>query len=65
MKQRIVGYQQDEERHWVAVLECHHTQHLRHNPPWTNRPWVMTDEGRERHIGAVLNCKKCATETPL
>jgi Protein of unknown function (DUF3565) len=65
MKQRIVSYQQDEERHWIAILECNHTQHLRHNPPWTNRPWVTTDEGRERHIGAVLNCKKCETETPL
>ena len=25
---------------WVAELECGHTQHVRHDPPWTNRPWV-------------------------
>jgi hypothetical protein len=62
MKQRIVSYQQDEERHWVAVLTCGHTQHLRHNPPWTNRPWVITPEGRARHLGSVLNCRKCETE---
>ncbi|MFB8831117.1 DUF3565 domain-containing protein [Azotobacter sp. CWF10] len=24
----------------MAVLSCGHTQHLRHQPPWQNRPWV-------------------------
>jgi len=23
---------------WVAELECGHTQHVRHNPPWTYCP---------------------------
>ena len=30
MEKRIVGYQQDEEQHWMAELECGHHQHLRH-----------------------------------
>ncbi|MCV6623091.1 MAG: DUF3565 domain-containing protein, partial [Cellvibrionaceae bacterium] len=37
MKQPIVGYHQDEENHWVARLACGHFQHVRHDPPWTNR----------------------------
>jgi uncharacterized protein DUF3565 len=62
MERKIVGYHQDEERHWVAELECGHTQHVRHNPPWINRPWVMTPEGRQRALGALLNCRKCDSE---
>jgi hypothetical protein len=56
---RITGYHQDDEGHWVAELECGHQQHVRHNPPWVNRPWVMTAAGRTAALGAVLDCKKC------
>ena len=59
MKQKITGFHLDEDGHWVADLACGHTQHVRHNPPWTNRPWVTTREGRARHIGAELECKEC------
>jgi Protein of unknown function (DUF3565) len=38
MGQRIVGFHQDNAQHWVAELECGHNQHVRHDPPWTNRP---------------------------
>jgi hypothetical protein len=64
MKQRITGYHQDEERDWVAELECGHNQHVRHNPPWTNRPWVVTSEGRAEKLGAVLDCRKCDAGAP-
>ena len=40
MKSAIVGYHTDEERHWVAELNCGHHQHVRNNPPWTCRPWL-------------------------
>jgi hypothetical protein len=63
MERKIVGYHQDEEGHWVADLECGHTQHVRHNPPWINRPWVTTPEGRAKALGSVLNCRKCDAET--
>lgn len=59
IEQRIVGYRQDEEQHWVAELECGHSQHLRHNPPWEVRPWVMTLEGRATHLGTSLLCRLC------
>jgi len=59
LTRRIESFQQDEQSHWVAKLECGHTQHVRHDPPWTMRPWVITEEGRQSHIGQELNCKKC------
>ena len=61
---RIVGFHQDEE-HWVAELECGHTQHVRHTPPWQVRPWVLTAAGRVDHLGTLLPCRACAdTEAP-
>ena len=59
MNRRIVGFHQDEEQHWVADLECGHTQHVRHDPPWQLRPWVTTPDGRRGFIGATLNCVEC------
>jgi hypothetical protein len=59
MRRRIVGFHQDEESHWVAELECGHNQHVRHDPPWTRREWVTSTEGRQAHLGATLDCKKC------
>ncbi|MCL1125907.1 DUF3565 domain-containing protein [Shewanella surugensis] len=59
MKQAITGYHQDNEKHWVAELECGHFQHVRHNPPWVSRPWVISPQGRRQMLGYQLNCKKC------
>lgn len=59
MQQPIIGFHQDEEQHWVADLACGHTQHVRHDPPWQNRPWVIDVEGRQQKIGIELECKKC------
>jgi len=64
MKRCITGYHQDEEDHWVAQLECGHFQHVRHDPPWTNRPWVVTAAGRQQKLGIELNCVKCDEGAP-
>ncbi|KJZ15110.1 MAG: DUF3565 domain-containing protein [Marinomonas sp.] len=64
MKQGIKAYHQDEEADWVAVLACGHFQHVRHKPPFTNRPWVITQEGRDSMLGFELNCKKCDLGAP-
>jgi hypothetical protein len=64
MKQPIVGYHKDEEGHWVAELRCGHTQHVRHDPPWQQRPWVMTSEGRAAHLGLQLECVLCDQGAP-
>ena len=60
IQRRIVGFHQDEERHWVADLECGHTQHVRHEPPMQSRPWVLTEGGRASFIGHTLRCGGCA-----
>ncbi|SMO97141.1 DUF3565 domain-containing protein [Gracilimonas mengyeensis] len=62
MKQAIIGFHKDEEDDWVADLACGHTQHVRHNPPWQLRPWVITKEGRKDHLGRELDCKECDRE---
>ncbi len=63
--QKIVGFHQDEEDHWVAELGCGHTQHVRHTPPWQNRPWVITDAGRAAKLGVELTCVKCDRNEPV
>jgi hypothetical protein len=62
MNKRIVGFHADDKGDWVAELECGHQQHVRHNPPWINRPWVMTEEGRSGALDQTLPCNKCEDE---
>ena len=56
----ITGYHLDGDGQWVAELECGHTQHVRHEPPWQQRPWTQTAEGRAEHLGTTLPCAACA-----
>lgn len=56
---KIVGFHRDEEGHWVADLECGHTRHVRHNPPWQERPWVLRARDRRRYLGYTLDCVDC------
>jgi aminoglycoside 6'-N-acetyltransferase I len=58
-ERRIVNFWQDDEAQWVAELECGHRQHMRHTPPWQERPWVLTAEGRTEHLGTTLPCRRC------
>ena len=62
MKQKIIDFDKDEEGDWVAILNCGHTRHVRHNPPWFNRPWVEKAQSRNKFLGTELNCKKCDDE---
>ncbi|MGJ8693471.1 MAG: DUF3565 domain-containing protein [Thalassotalea sp.] len=64
MKSPITGYHQDELADWVAELACGHFQHVRHNPPFINRPWVITKPGRDTMLGQELNCLKCDQSLP-
>ena len=59
MDRRIAGFHQDEERLWVAELECGHNQHVRHKPPMVHRPWVNDENGRKERLGTFLSCKAC------
>ena len=64
MKQAIKNYHKDEHNDWVAELHCGHCQHVRHNPPWINRVWVETEQGRKSKLGSELNCIKCDRGDP-
>ncbi|WP_353506101.1 DUF3565 domain-containing protein [Variovorax sp. J22P240] len=59
MQRSIVDFVQDEVFDWVALLDCGHRQHVRHNPPLVFRPWVLSEEGRTSQIGAHLQCLRC------
>ena len=64
MNRKIIGFDQDDEYHWRAKLECGHYQHVRHDPPLTTRDWTQTPEGRESRLGYELTCKKCDEQQP-
>ena len=57
MKTTVIGFQQ-------ADLSCGHTRHFRHNPPWQEREWVTTQEGRDQFLGTELDCKECDAAKP-
>lgn len=59
MERTIIGFHPDEAGDWVAELSCGHGQHMRHKPPWQQRPWVTTAEGRQAKIGARIECPLC------
>jgi len=59
VQRSIVGFNLDEEGDWVAQLDCCHGQHVRHQPPFVNRPWVVTQEGRTSMLGSTLSCVRC------
>lgn len=64
MNQPIIGYHLDGQGDWVADLACGHGQHVRHQPPFFSRPWVLTPDGRAQHLGRVLSCKACQDFMP-
>ena len=59
MKRKIAGFHPDDQLDWVADLVCGHCQHMRHNPPWMERAWVTTVEGRKAHLGTEVDCVLC------
>jgi tellurite methyltransferase len=59
MKQPITGFRLDDEGDWIAILSCGHPQHVRHSPPFINRPWIVAQQGRDLMIGKHLNCVRC------
>jgi hypothetical protein len=62
MRSHIVTFRSDpaEKDAWIAELDCGHTQHVRHQPPFQQRPWVLSPEGRARFIGFEVECPRCA-----
>lgn len=61
----VTGFVQDEHEDWVMLLSCGHRQHVRHQPPFINRPWVGTEAGRNHHLGMVVTCTQCQRGMPF
>jgi tellurite resistance-related uncharacterized protein len=59
VRREIEGFHQDEVGEWVAELSCRHGQHVRHQPPFRERPWVRTAEGRAAAVGSAIECPLC------
>lgn len=59
MIRTVVGLHSDAEGHWVAELSCLHRQHVRHQPPFQDRAWTLTEEGRAARIGTEIDCPLC------
>ncbi len=59
MQRTIIGFGVDELGDPIAWLDCGHPQHVRHEPPLMARPWVLSEAGRARRLGASLNCVRC------
>jgi hypothetical protein len=64
VQRAIVGYHQDEKGDWVAELACGHQRHVRHQPPFQLRPWVLDPEGRQARLGEPLDCGLCDQMSP-
>lgn len=59
MIRTIVAFQADSEGDWVAALSCHHSQHMRHRPPFQERAWILDPGGRAAHVGTPIDCPLC------
>jgi hypothetical protein len=59
---RLLDFHQDAQGHWVASLSCGHSQHLRHQPPWQNRAWVMAATQRQARLGKPFPCGWCSQQ---
>ena len=59
MERSITGFRRDAAGDWTALLGCGHSQHVRHDPPFVDRPWVLSVEGRAERLGESLNCVRC------
>ena len=59
MRRLITGFKIDGHGDWVAFLSCGHRQHVRHRPPFEERPWVITELGRRDKLGTPIDCIGC------
>ena len=59
VQRKIAAFREDDKGDFIAELDCGHGQHMRHKPPMTFRPWVLTEEGRAARVGADCECVLC------
>ena len=59
MQRAITGFATDAVGDPIALLSCGHPQHVRHRPPFFDRPWVTSETGRAGMLGRPLECVRC------
>ena len=59
VRRTVEGFHRDGAGEWVAELSCLHGQHVRHRPPFQERPWVLSRAGRAERVGGELDCPRC------
>ncbi len=59
VERTIMGFHEDDRGDHVAELACGHGQHVRHQPPFRLRPWIVDPGERAERIGATLDCPLC------
>ena len=59
MQRAITGFATDAAGDPIALLSCGHPQHVRHRPPFFERPWVTSEAGRAGMLGRPLECVRC------
>ena len=59
MLREIVDFRRDAEGQWIAELSCGHSQHVRHEPPFQVRPWVLDEASRKARLGTQRDCPLC------
>lgn len=55
----VTGFHLDPDGDWVAEVCCGHAQHVRHQPPFQQRPWVLDPIGRAGRVGTPIDCPLC------
>lgn len=59
VERTITGFHEDDCDDYVADLACGHGQHVRHQPPFRLRPWIVDPVQHAERIGATLDCPLC------
>lgn len=59
MIRTIIDFSVDSDGDWVADLSCYHRQHIRNQPPFQDRAWVLDADGRAGHVGTPIECPLC------
>lgn len=59
MKRKILRFYKDEKGDWIVDLECGHSRHMRHDPPWSNMDWIHSSEARWDRMQKPIDCRDC------
>ena len=59
MIRSITGFLPDGSDGWQAELICLHRHPIRHRPPFHQRAWVTSEQGRTEHLGTLIDCEEC------